>query len=852
MNQYANKKTAQFIAILLLILLSFGPVSAQVTLIDTAIEIDEADVTQWEDDCLIGPEGSVTIYGSLTVSSAEISVQSGEWYTPVFTISPGAELTFTNGSIFDLSGLGIRSAIRVEEGGTLRIIGNSKIMNANRTEGSIDPMISIENGSMEIMDGGSLENNTNLAGNFIKMDGGTLHLDHALIAENTGSPEAIYRRIISTAETGIQITASEIRDNHECVFLIRDAPYVQIDQSVFQNNSNESEYYGSTMAVYNSPLDIYNGSLFSNNTTNEGTTIFAVDGSTVHISDSKFTGNDNGDADVDAVIFADDSYVIADTGSVFTENNSRVIHVMSGPLRVQEGVVFSNNKNGAIYLYSQEESSNYGAEIQNAVFEDNSAVNYGGAIGIQYQEGHISVKLQGTIFRGNSAPYGGAIWAMSGNDQTITLQPNDTVFENNIADYGGGIYDSNSRLVIDEGTLFTENKASNDGGAIYKCGGYLTVTDGEFDMNEAENSGGAIILQDLESHFDKAVFLDNKTNTGAGAAIYIRNNASVFSADMAVTDNSGGGIRIFPIETERTELLLVNGGAVFGNTGLTAKGLSAETENYFDVYQPASDTGFIHPEAMFNGGKPNWKSEENGDAIYWKTDPTNTDISGARFLVQGNKSGMPFGGAIANEGWLIIGEGYPEPEPEPTATPEPTPTPDICFWCCRFKLLPRTGLSDLPLPAKPKDLNYKPLSWKLEIPTISSIAEIVEVPYLDGDYPVEWLGDSVGLLEGSSLPGKGITVLAGHNHINETESGPFALLKFVEEGEKIFAVDQRNQVLPFIVYANEKVASTDTAAIEKISGRYENSLILITCEDESEAGGYQNRRIVAARPVLFR
>lgn len=181
----------------------------------------------------------------------------------------------------------------------------------------------------------------------------------------------------------------------------------------------------------------------------------------------------------------------------------------------------------------------------------------------------------------------------------------------------------------------------------------------------------------------------------------------------------------------------------------------------------------------------------------------------------------------------------------------PVPEPhDIPFTLA--PILPRTGFSSAhpqALDAMPKDLNYKPLSLMLEIPTLDVLSEIVEVPLSDGEYAVSWLGNSVGLLEGSAFPGNGVTILAAHNHLNNTEIGPFVMLSSMEQGERIFIRDSSSKLLTYEVYANDKAAEDDAAAPDRIAGPYDNVLILITCEDEMVSGGYANRRIVAARMI---
>ncbi len=193
----------------------------------------------------------------------------------------------------------------------------------------------------------------------------------------------------------------------------------------------------------------------------------------------------------------------------------------------------------------------------------------------------------------------------------------------------------------------------------------------------------------------------------------------------------------------------------------------------------------------------------------------------------------------------------PGPEPEPEPEPEPHHDSSITF----FRLvegiaLPKTGFSTASLLLeKPMDLNYKPLKRTLEIPSVSVSSEIVSVPFAGGEYPVTWLGADAGLLEGSALPGKGQSVLTGHNHLNTTEAGPFANLNSITAGDRIFVRNERGNLQVFVVYANMKVAENDISGVNRIIASDPQSLTLITCEDERPEGGYANRRVVAAKPL---
>ena len=146
-------------------------------------------------------------------------------------------------------------------------------------------------------------------------------------------------------------------------------------------------------------------------------------------------------------------------------------------------------------------------------------------------------------------------------------------------------------------------------------------------------------------------------------------------------------------------------------------------------------------------------------------------------------------------------------------------------------VLPKTGFSALhpqSLPQQPKDINYRRLNWHLEIPSLDVSSDIVIVPSAGGEYPVTWLGHDTGLLEGYSLPGYGSSIITGHNHLNTTEAGPFALLYWMQEGDRIFVTDPQSHMQIFVVYANEKISETDFTGLNRIASKYDNSLTMIT------------------------
>ena len=145
----------------------------------------------------------------------------------------------------------------------------------------------------------------------------------------------------------------------------------------------------------------------------------------------------------------------------------------------------------------------------------------------------------------------------------------------------------------------------------------------------------------------------------------------------------------------------------------------------------------------------------------------------------------------------------------------------------------------------PQELPYGTTGLTLQIPGLDVMSPILTVPMEDGSYPVEWLENAVGLLDRSSLPGEGITIITGHNHLNSTEAGPFLFLKTMQDGDRIMITDEGSEMLTYQVYGNYKIAADDFMSIA--GDLQENSLVLITCEDETLDGTYQNRRVIFAR-----
>lgn len=183
-------------------------------------------------------------------------------------------------------------------------------------------------------------------------------------------------------------------------------------------------------------------------------------------------------------------------------------------------------------------------------------------------------------------------------------------------------------------------------------------------------------------------------------------------------------------------------------------------------------------------------------------------------------------------------------EPTPSKTPMTIyrfPNNPVFRPGCR---LPRTGFSTNGPTEIKENVTYAATNMSLSIPTMNLNEDIVMVPLVGDEFPVENLGSNIGLLEGSGPSQDDLFVLAGHNHLNTEEKGPFAKLSGLNVSDLIFVRGAKNASRTFVVYANEKFAEDDVEGL--LSFAKPGCMILITCEDESIEGGYLNRRVVFA------
>ncbi|WP_297899187.1 transglutaminase domain-containing protein [Methanobrevibacter sp.] len=238
----------------------------------------------------------------------------------------------------------------------------------------------------------------------------------------------------------------------------------------------------------------------------------------------------------------------------------------------------------------------------------------------------------------NSYTVGGAVISQ-GSDNFKVIN---CYFENNTAlTYGGAIGLRNNGLGAEITNCTFVNNFAPDGGAIYVLAS-VTITGSTFKNNRASNNGGAIFTTGSNSlNISNSKFESNKAKTGGALYITVptRINSSNFKSNVA--SNNGGGIY-------STNSLNITGGIISGNGANYGSGI------YNTGFLRLNKVSFINNKAKIFSivvKAPNYvikgdklivsSSLKSGDnllnAIYTKNN--NVNINGNSYTLSSSVSG---------------------------------------------------------------------------------------------------------------------------------------------------------------------------------------------------------------------
>ena len=241
---------------------------------------------------------------------------------------------------------------------------------------------------------------------------------------------------------------------------------LNITDSVLADNSAQ---FGGAIHSIGGTANITGSSITHNSSERFGGAIYG-EGDTLTISDSRLTDNESE----------------ANGGAIYQKEDGTLTITSSSFLRNTAGHV-----GGAMYC------ENCTARIESSQVQNNVAENGGGAVGDW--QGKIlfvdSIISHNTTKAGGRFSRGGAF----SNDGKLVIAR--STIAHNEADIGGGIFASGgafSGSPMIRNTLFFENRAREDGGALYADDGevlliHVTITD-----NQAVRGGGVYRLTDAD------------------------------------------------------------------------------------------------------------------------------------------------------------------------------------------------------------------------------------------------------------------------------------------------------------------------------------------------------------------
>ncbi|WP_295621090.1 right-handed parallel beta-helix repeat-containing protein [uncultured Methanobrevibacter sp.] len=237
---------------------------------------------------------------------------------------------------------------------------------------------------------------------------------------------------------------------------------------------------------------------------------------------------------------------------------------------------------------------------------------------------------------------GGAIHIDGSAQYTIE---NCTFFNNFASDYGGAIYNEGNNILTIKNSKFSSNSANNiDGGAIFSTKDII-IKDSIFDLNVADENGGAISCG-ANIYVENSIFYSNNVKSRewswyeyiyhwadnpqcCGGAIFAKGNVdiknSTFTSNFA--SDYGGAIYANNINISENSTFFKN--SVEDNDGGAI---------YADNTATLSDVFFIENNAKVDGG-----------AVYTKGKTCCNKCLFKNNQAQGAKSAQCYGGAICSK-----------------------------------------------------------------------------------------------------------------------------------------------------------------------------------------------------------
>lgn len=543
-------------------------------------------------------------------------------------ISNVGDLTVTSSTFVDNS---------ANTGGAIINEGTTNIKDSNFANNTADTLFKYKskytiNGEEKIVDsyehdgsGGAIYNegdlnveNAQFVGNKAAEDGGAIYsygnttIKNVLFHSNTAKSENDVGGYYDTDEVGNPVFYREKSIDGlggAIAAFGEDKNKLLVEDSTFINNVSGSDGGGAVATFVNTEI---NSSVFLNNeTSGTGGAIVAVKNSDtmteLNVTNSVFENNkavttQNYDPDVEnfqfetyagGAIATNGNVTVKDSkfkGNIVESKNITDINEDYGNGNfIKTQAESSSGVGGAIAVINQDLETTPILDIQNSLFENNSAASMGGAI---YSGGKLNINH--SEFNNNTSS------SFSKSDGGYKLAENISLDQHYTSYDGfGGAISANDDVTIDD-SIFIGNQAAQGGGAIFSRGGdKVVVKNSTFKNNSAKSEQKGYRTYTNSEGEQETENLDKTNGYGGAIAVYgpegttartllIEN--SVFEGNSSGDD--GGGAVATGVHTKITDSLFT-GNSTTGDGG-------AIVQRYGNLN--IKDTDFIGNSAEKSGG----------------------------------------------------------------------------------------------------------------------------------------------------------------------------------------------------------------------------------------------------------
>ncbi|MBD5080320.1 MAG: hypothetical protein HDT44_00970 [Ruminococcaceae bacterium] len=473
--------------------------------------------------------GGVYSNGTFTMTGGVISDNNAKKGGGVYVAQEGKGFEMSGGKISDNTVTHQGGGVYVSNGSSEKLGGiftmNGGIISGNIIKYDKHPDIGTNGGA-----------GVYTAGQFIMNN-------NSIISNNTSGEESknefFYGGGVSISNGGVFTmnggTISVNKGRYGGGVYVSQGTFTMAKDSIIDNNRGIAG--GGGVGVDNAGVFTLNSGKITNNEGNSGGGVynkgtFIMKGGTIGGQDGENTAKNGGGV-----------YLTRDKenniGGIFTMSSGSVsnnksnnsgggIYIESGTFTINkdttsegsmnEGVISSNTSQngGGVYINSGAFNMSGGSVLANTTSEE------GNGGGVYIHDGSFTMS-GGSVLNNTSKRDGGGVY-QAGGDFTMS---EGSVSNNTSQQYGGGVYLNDGDFTINHNSSISNNTSQQDGGGVYQAGGYFTMNSDSSISNNTSQQGGGVYLKDGSFTMKggaikyNTVFYNKGQENGNGYNIYV-------------------------------------------------------------------------------------------------------------------------------------------------------------------------------------------------------------------------------------------------------------------------------------------------------------------------------------------